>query len=220
MVKTKKRQKGNVKIIGFMGSPRIKGLNAKLIESALKGAASRGAETKRYDLIKCNIKYCMGCSKCIFENHDLPIGKCPLKDDMAGILREYHQADGYIFAVPVYDVYVTALTKTFLERKFPLFYKNKEDYGKIPAARVPANFQNKASMIVTGNAVDEFREVMGNPCFEALEIDFMIEQVDTVDKLYVGGVENINAERLSAKLDEAFKIGVRLVAEIEKARKY
>jgi hypothetical protein len=60
---------------------------------------------------------------------------------------------------------------------------------------------------------------MGPPCFEAMEYDFMIEQVDIVDKLYVGGAHVISEEVLSRKQDEAFTIGVRLVDEIEKARK-
>ena len=78
-----------MKILGFMGSPRVKGLNAQLIDSALKGAQSKGAETKKFDLIKYNIQFCRGCFRCMFENHELPIGKCPLDDDMAGILEEY-----------------------------------------------------------------------------------------------------------------------------------
>jgi multimeric flavodoxin WrbA len=208
-----------MRILGFMGSPRLKGLNSKLIDSALKGAQSKGAETKRYDLIKCNIKYCIGCFKCIFENHELPFGNCSIKDDMAGILEDYIQADGYILTTPVYDVGITALMKTFIERKFPLFFKNKEDTITLPAARVPANFRKKASLFITANARDEYEEVMAPPCFEALEFDLMIEQVDTVDKLYVGGAHVITEEILSRKLDKAFTIGVRLVDEIEKARK-
>jgi hypothetical protein len=109
--------------------------------------------------------------------------------------------------------------KTFIERKFPLFFKNKEDTVTLPAARVPANFRKKASLFITANARDEYREVMGPPCFEAMEYDLMIEQVDIVDKLYVGGAHVISEEILSRKLDEAFTIGVRLVDEIEKARK-
>jgi multimeric flavodoxin WrbA len=213
------KKERNMRILGFMGSPHVEGLNSKLIYSALKGAQSKGAETKRYNLIKCNIKYCLGCFKCLFENHELPIGKCSIKDDMAGILEDYIQADGYIFTSPVYDVGITALMKTFIERKFPLFFKNKEDTVTIPAARVPANFLKKASLFITANARDEYREVMGPPCFEAMEYDLMIEQVDIVDKLYVGGAHVISEEVLSRKQDEAFTIGVRLVDEIEKARK-
>lgn len=206
-----------MKILGFMGSPRIKGLNGKLIDSVLKGAESKGAEIKRYDLIKCNIEYCRGCFRCVHENHKLPIGKCTINDDMTDILEEYHKADGYIFATPVYGVYVTALMKTFLERKFPLFYREKCESEKIPDARVPADFKKKASMIVTGNASDEYEEVMGDPCFDAFEMDFMMEQVDTIDKLYVGWAGNLSNDRLMEKLDEASKIGMRLVDNIEKA---
>ena len=208
-----------MKILGFMGSPRVKGLNAKLIDSALKGAQSKGVETKRYDLIKYNIKFCMGCFKCMFENHELPIGRCPLKDDMAGILEEYRHADGYILASPVYDGGVTALMKNFLERKCALHYRKREDYGRIPDTREKANFEKKASLIVTGNAADEYWEVMGTPCFEAMEAHFLVEEIDIVDRFYIGGVENISKKRLSEKLREMHTLGVRLIDEIKKARK-
>ena len=208
-----------MKILGFVGSPRPRGLNAQLIDSVLKGAASRGATCTRYDLIKRNIKYCIGCFKCIFENHDLPFGKCVLKDDMAGILEDYCQADGYILSSPVYDVGMTALMKTFIERKFPLYFKDKEDTITLPAARRPANFLKKAALFVTANARDEYREVMGTPTFEAMEYDFLIEQVDIIEKLYVGGAHVMTEEKLKNHLNDAFGIGVRLVDSIEEARR-
>jgi len=208
-----------MKILGFMGSPRVKGLNAQLIDSAFKGAQSKGAETKKFDLIKCNIQFCRGCFKCMFENHELPIGKCTLDDDMAGILEEYRQADGYILASPVYDVGVTAIMKNFLERKCAFHYKKKEDYGRFPDTREKFNFKKKVSLIVTGNSVDEYREVMAPPCFDVMESHFFIQEIDTVDRIYVGGVENISKERLAERLDEVHAMGARLVDEIEKARK-
>ena len=189
-----------MKILGFMGSPRVKGLNAQLIDSALKGAQSKGAETKRFDLIKYNIQFCRGCFKCMFENHELPIGKCPLNDDMAGILEEYRQADGYILASPVYDVGVTAIMKNFLERKCALHYKKKEDYGRFPNMREKANFKKKVSLIVTGNSVDGYREVMAPPCFEAMESHLMVEQVPTVDRFYVGSLEDMTEENIDEEL--------------------
>ena len=155
----------------------------------------------------------------MFENHELPIGKCPLNDDMAGILEEYRQADGYILASPVYDVGVTALMKNFLERKCALHYKKRDDYGRFPDTREKANFKKKVSLIVTGNSADAYWEVMAPPCFEAMESHFFIQEIDTVDRMYVGGVENISNERLTEKLDEAYTMGIRLVDEIERARK-
>ena len=206
-------------ILGFLGSPRVNGNCAKLLMKALEGAESKGAHTKRYDLIKCNIKYCRSCFKCIFAHHELPIGKCPLNDDMASLLEEYIKANGYIFASPVYDGYITSLMKTFLERKMPLTFRDKDAYGKISAARNPAHFKKMVSMIVTGNCGDEFREVMGDPCFEAMEGLLAIEQVPTVDKLYAGGIENMSKEAFLEKLNIAYQTGIHLVEEIEKAQK-
>lgn len=208
-----------MRILAFMGSPRVHGLNAQLIDSALNGVVESGAEAKRYDLIKCNIKYCIGCFKCIFENHELPVGKCTLKDDMAAILEDYSQSDGFIYSSPVYDVNITALMKTFIERKFPLYCKDKEDTITLPAARVPANFLKKAALFITANARDEYKEVMGDPSFEALEYDLLIEQVDIIEKFYVGGAHVMTNERLAKIRDEACTIGRRLVKSIEDARK-
>ena len=61
-----------MRILGFMGSPRTKGLCAQFTESALSGAASRGAEVKQFNLAKYHIKYCRGCYKCVHKNHELP----------------------------------------------------------------------------------------------------------------------------------------------------
>jgi multimeric flavodoxin WrbA len=206
-------------ILGILGSPKVTGHCAKLLKKALEGAESKGSVTKRYDLIKLNIKYCMGCNTCYRNNPELLIGKCSLKDDMAAILEEYVKADGYIFASPVYDANVTALMKTFLERTIMLSYKAPDAYGKLPESRCPANFKKKAAFIVTGAAVDEYKEVMADPCFEAIESHLMIAQVDTAHEMYVGGVENITEERFKERLDEAYRLGAHLVDHIEKELK-
>jgi multimeric flavodoxin WrbA len=207
-------------ILGFLGSPRPQGSCGKLLQKALEGAEAAGAHTKRYDLIKCNIKYCRGCGNCYMHDPQLAIGKCPLKDDVATILDDYVKADGYVYATPVYDMFVTALMKTFLERKIALTYKPKDAIGKLPEPRpgVAKNFMNKASIIVTGNCGDELVEVMGDPCFEAFDGHFMIQQVDSVDRFYVGGLENMSAEAFADRLQKAYQLGFRLVEEIKKAR--
>jgi len=138
---------------------------------------------------------------------------------MAAILKEYVKADGYIFASPVYDANVTALMKTFLERIIMLTYKAPDAYGKLPESRCPANFKKKAAFIVTGAAADEYKEVMADPCFEAIESHLMIAQVDTAHEMYVGGLENITEERFAERLDEAYQLGEHLVDHIEKELK-
>jgi len=203
-----------MKVLGFLGSPRLSGICAQLLDSALEGAASKGAEVKRYNLIKLNIQHCMGCCACMFDDPAQPIGRCPLKDDVPKILQEYIAADGYILASPVYDGSVTALMKKFLERKIALTHRPREAYAKIGEARSPADFKKRVAMIVTGNCSDEYRELMGDPCFELMEGHFMIEQVMTTDKMYVGGVENMTDAVRQEKRAAARALGIRLVEEI------
>jgi len=201
-------------ILGILASPRVNGICSQLLQHALAGAAAKGAHIQRVDLIKKNIQHCMGCCKCLFDDPLLPIGRCPLKDDMAALLEDYIRAEGYILATPVYDGSVTALMKKFIERKIALSHRPPEAYATIGASRAPAGFRKKALMIVTGNCSDEYREVMGDPCFEMMEAHFMIEQVETIDKFYVGGVENMPEEMLGEKLQHAYRMGETLLERI------
>jgi NAD(P)H-dependent FMN reductase len=139
---------------------------------------------------------------------------------MASILEQYQEADGYVFASPTYESYVTSLMKKFMERKIALGHRTKEAFGTIAEARVPAAFKKMASFIVTANCTDEFREIMGDPSFEAMEGHLIVEQVPTVDRLYVGGVEIMTDEVFSEKLSCARQIGIRLVEEIEKVQRH
>jgi multimeric flavodoxin WrbA len=206
-----------MKILAFMGSPRTKGLCAQFTQSALDGAASKGAEIKQFNLVKHDIKFCTGCHSCVYNNHELPIGICPLKDDMAGILEEYLAADGYILACPVYDFTVTAIMKMFIERRFPTFFKQKGLHGKVPDARVKHGFKKKASLIATGDAADEFAAI-AEPCFEVMSGHFMIEEIDVVEQKYVGYIHSVDEQRYKELMQQTFDMGARLVEEIKKSR--
>ena len=54
-----------MKILGILGSPRLNGCCSKLLNRALEGAESAGAETGIFKLIKRDVKYCLGCGNCV-----------------------------------------------------------------------------------------------------------------------------------------------------------
>ncbi len=206
-----------MKIIGFLGSPRVNGKCATLLKKALAGAESCGAEIKRYDLIKCNIKFCMGCGNCFSKEPELTIGPCPIKDDMTAILEDYLTADGFIYACPTYDVYLTALMKMFLERKIAFTFKGEGQAGKFPSPRpgIPTNYKKKVSIIITGNSAEEYKEIMCDPCVEAIEASHILEEMETRDTLYVGGVETITRETFAQRLESAHSMGKDLVEDLQ-----
>jgi len=59
-----------------------------------------------------NLKPCLGCYVCVKLGED----KCPLKDDRKKIVKEMLDADGVLFASPVYTMQITSLMKNFFER--------------------------------------------------------------------------------------------------------
>jgi len=46
----------------------------------------------------------------------------------------------------------------------------------------------------------------------------MVEEVDIMERLYVGFIHNVDKQRYSDMLNKTFTLGARLVEEIEKAR--
>jgi multimeric flavodoxin WrbA len=201
----------HMKVIGYNGSPHTNGHCGKLIKSMLKGAESKGAETKKIDIIKQNIEHCNGCFKCATKDPELSIGKCTIDDDMHEILEEWETVDGYIFASPVYDMGLTSIMKKFVERRIALTYRPKDDHVTLPNARNPYDFRKKAALIVTGFCGDELVEVMGDPCFDAMEAHFTIEQIDVIKKFYVGGIETLSKDDWKDREKTAFDLGVQIV---------
>ncbi len=193
----------------------MKGRCSKLMDKALEGAASMGAETERLELIKRDIRHCSGCCVCWTKNPELPIGKCSLKDEAAAILENYRMADGFIFATPVYDAFVTSLMKKNIERMIALTYRSKDEPATIPGARTEVDYRKKASIIVTANSADQYMEFMGDPCFNAIEGTLALQQVEVLDKHFVGSMETITEDAFSERMDKAHAMGVRLFREIE-----
>ena len=139
------------KIYAVNGSPRKNGNTAQLLQKALKGAASVGAEVKLIQLADLNFSGCRSCFAC--KRLANPAPGCVLKDDLAKILKELLQADGIIMGSPIYFGAETGLYRNFLERLFfpMLRYTNppssraekRIDFGFIYTMNVPENLMDE-----------------------------------------------------------------------------
>lgn len=105
-----------MKVIGINASPRKGGNTATLVEAVLKGAAKKGAETKRVDLRKLNMKPCIGCEGCKKD-----LGHCAQKDDLTPLMEELAACDAVVLGTPVYWFHVTAQFKTLVDRLYCFF---------------------------------------------------------------------------------------------------
>lgn len=116
-----------MKLIGINGSPRKDWNCGKALDAALEGAASAGAEVKRYDLFDLNFSGCKSCFGCKLLGGP-SFCKCALQDDLTDILAEILEADALIVSAPIYYSDVPGAVRNFYERI--LFPANLYEMGK------------------------------------------------------------------------------------------
>jgi len=99
-----------MKIMGVLGSPRVGGNSAILLEEALAGAKDAGAKVEKIILSQKKISGCLDCTKCN------EMGICAIKDDMQEIQKKILESDAIIHSVPVYFWAMTSQMKAYLDR--------------------------------------------------------------------------------------------------------
>lgn len=127
-----------MKVLAFNGSPRKKWNTAMLLQNALDGAASKGAETELIHLYDLDFKGCTSCFACKLKGGK-SYGKCAMKDGLTPVLEKIPEADALILGSPIYFGTVTGEMRCFMERLlFPyLAYTNPPSSlfkGKIRSA--------------------------------------------------------------------------------------
>lgn len=74
-------------VIAINVSPRKTWNTATLLEKALDGAKSVGADTELIHLYDLNFKGCTSCFACKIKNGKY-IGHCAMKDDLSSVLEK------------------------------------------------------------------------------------------------------------------------------------
>ncbi len=104
-----------MKVLGIFGSPRRGGNTDLLLEEALKGAQSQGAEVERIYLTDFSITPCRECHGCD------QTGQCVIEDDMQKIYPKLLEADIIILSSPIFFYGVTAWVKALIDRSQALW---------------------------------------------------------------------------------------------------
>jgi multimeric flavodoxin WrbA len=144
-----------MKILAFNGSPRKKKWNTvTLLEHALKGAMSVGAETELVQLYDLNFSGCISCFSCKKHSRKED-GVCAVQDDLTAVLARVKDADALIIGSPVYYGTESAATRAFLERLFFPYLKYTKDMQSLFPRSI------NTAMIYTMNAPEEMLKKMG-----------------------------------------------------------
>ncbi|NNK56509.1 MAG: flavodoxin family protein [Desulfofustis sp.] len=149
-----------MKILALNGTYRKNGTTTTLINKALEGAATIGAQTEHLLLKDFDIRYCTNCLKC-YGDVASEIAPCTHDDDMTAILKRIKKADGVLFGSPVHMGYVTGLMHVFMERAcFRLARPTGEIFGLkgCPEPRLTDKPRAAASIVTAGWVPEEMRQ--------------------------------------------------------------
>ena len=140
-------------VIGINGSAR-KGWNTHaLLQKALEGAESKGAQTEMVNLYDLMFRGCFGCLLCKLKGGE--VGRCAVKDDLKPVFDRIAECDAFILGSPIYIGETTGEMRAFYERL--IFQYISYDEGRIPQF----DRKIKTAFIFTTNCPENAYEEVG-----------------------------------------------------------
>ena len=186
-----------MKVLGIMGSPRIKGNTDLLLEEALKGAKSQGADVEKVAVDKLKIAPCKEYLGCFRD------GNCVIRDDMDTIYPKLVEANVVIIASPIFFYGVSSQAKALIDRCQALWARKHILKQSLPDGG------RKGAFIAVG-------ATKGKRLFEGamLTVKYFFEAigVEYADELLIRGVDaRGEIKDHPTALSDAFNLGTRLV---------
>ncbi len=182
-----------MKILAFVASPR-KGANTDIFaDKFIEGAKSKSAEIEKIYLNDLQINPCQACQGCR-ETHS-----CQKSDDMTTLYEKIQEADGFLFASPIFWGEATGQMKIFWDRWYPYLASDFNIYLK----------EGKKAVIafLCGAPVPE----MYKPILDRWEQTMSFLGIDVIDKIEVcGNIEPDSITKNEDALKEAYDSGAKL----------
>jgi len=213
-----------MKIIALNGSPRKKWNTAILLQKALEGAASQGAEAELIHLYDLNYKGCISCFACKTLGGK-SYGKCIVQDDLTPIFSRVEQADAILMGSPIYWGDISGEMKSFLERQMFQYTTYTNPPGSLFPKKIKTGFIY--TMNVTAEVMHEWKyEVNFNRYDGALrrifgESEYMCSfdtlQFDDYSKVLNTRFDPVKKKQRHEEIfptdcQTAFDMGARLIA--------
>lgn len=213
-----------MKVIAVNGSPRKSRNTATLLQKALDGAKSRGAQTEVIHLYDLNFKGCISCFACKRKNTK-HVGHCSMQDDLTNVLDKILESDILLLGSPIYFGNITGEMRSFLERLLfsnlsyneghPSVFQGKQSSGFIYTMNVPEEFIKQINYeAVFQQHQNLLQRLMGKS-------EYMIStdtyQFDDYSKYEASMFDEkhkaqVKAEQFPIDCQKAFDMGVRLAS--------
>jgi multimeric flavodoxin WrbA len=128
-----------MKALGINGSPRKLWNTATLLQKALEGAASKGADTELVHLYDLAFKGCVSCFGCKTIGGP-SYGRCAMKDALTPLLEKITSMDVLILGSPIYFGSITGEMQSFIERFLFPYSTYTDPPGSIFPGKIRAGF--------------------------------------------------------------------------------
>ena len=107
-----------MKVLG-LSAGTLNGANDSLCKEALMAAKDAGAEIEFINITKLNLLHCTGCKACVMGLFGGKGNACVLKDDMQWLIDKMLDADGILYAAPIFEKCGPGIHHTLMDRFGP-----------------------------------------------------------------------------------------------------
>jgi len=188
-----------LRILGIMGSPRLGGNTDLLLDAALNGARSAGAEVEKIVVDKLNISPCREHYGCLED------GNCIIRDDMDALYPKLLDADGIVVASPMFFYGITAQLKALIDRGQALWARKHVLKQSWPGAG------RKGAFIAVGATRGE---TLFDGSKATVKYFFKTIGVEYAEELLIRGVDQKgDIQKHPSALKDAFELGQRLAGK-------
>ena len=185
-----------------MGSPRVGGNTDLLLDEAMKGARSQGAEMEKIIVDKLQIAPCHEYYGCLKD------GSCIIRDDMDAVYPKLLEADGLIVASPMFFYGITSQLKALIDRCQALWAR------KYVLKQSWPNLNRKGAFIAVGATKGEN---LFDGSILTIRYFFKTIGVQYTEELLVRGVDKKGEiKKHPTALKDAFEMGKRLAQKADK----
>lgn len=161
-------------ILGINGSGRPFGNNYNLINICLESFNQNNDTTEIVQLSDLQIENCKSCYSCKKNN-----SQCIINDDMTILSKKILESDLLIISTPIYMWQITGLTKSFMERLYPLYHFDK-----------PSELKGKKLILFFTQATADSK--MFEAYFEQVKSSMIFLGFDVIDVVIIPEVRDIN----------------------------
>lgn len=193
------------KILGFSGSPRVKGNSDIILQEIVNGVASYDLPTETANLTRIDFKGCIGCEKCRKEKICTGI-----KDEMTPLYPKLIEAQGLILVCPTHNYNITSWMKAFIDRMY-CFYNFQNDIPRSWSSQLAG--QNRKA-VIAAICEQENKKDMGFT-LEAMREPLIALGYEIVYELAVYRIFDKGKVKTDPEaMEKAFKMGEALAVQL------